>query len=143
MRAVMTRQIRFGDCDPARIVFYPRFYIWFDNATENLFRRAGMAWETLLGTEEGAFAGVPLVHASADFRFACRMGDEIRIESWIDEWQARAFVVRHEIVNITGGDRLSVEGREVRVWVIRDSTRPAGIRAVAVPEEVRGRLATT
>jgi len=30
--------VDFADCDPARIVFYPRYFDWFDRASERLFR---------------------------------------------------------------------------------------------------------
>ena len=34
--------IAWGDCDPAGIVFYPRYFAWFDAATAALFAAAGL-----------------------------------------------------------------------------------------------------
>jgi len=34
--------IEWGDCDPARIVFYPNFFAWFYRRTTHLFRAAGL-----------------------------------------------------------------------------------------------------
>ena len=41
------RTIEWGDCDPAGIVFNPRYFEWFDAATAALFARAlGMNIDT-------------------------------------------------------------------------------------------------
>ena len=58
--------VDFADCDPARIVFYPRYFDWFDRATERMFRSRGMPWAQLF--PEYRMAGVALVDASASFR---------------------------------------------------------------------------
>jgi acyl-CoA thioesterase FadM len=34
------RQVEWGDCDPARIVFNPRFFEWFDAQTALIFETA-------------------------------------------------------------------------------------------------------
>lgn len=134
-----TRTVNLADCDVAQIVHYPKFYDWFDRNTEMMFRAAGFAWHRMLsaGSEDGAFKGMPLVDTSARFLFPCRFGDEVRVESWIGEWTGRTVVVLHEVYN---RDRLAVEGREVRVWAVRDNSREAGIRAAPIPEEVIARF---
>ena len=35
------RLIEWGDCDPARIVFNPRYFEWFDGCTAHVFASAG------------------------------------------------------------------------------------------------------
>jgi len=136
-RSRMIRHIHFSDCDPAQIVFYPRYFVWFDQATEAMFRDGGLNWEEMFGSEPGSFAGVPLLNASADFKSACRMGEDITIETWVERWAEKTFTVRHEIVN---GDRLSVTGEELRIWVVRAPDKPAGIRAAPIPDDIKQRL---
>jgi len=34
-------QISWGHCDPAKIVFYPNYFIWFDQSAHHLFDKAG------------------------------------------------------------------------------------------------------
>ena len=36
-----TVRIEWGDCDPAGIVFYPRYFAMFDASTSYLFEAAG------------------------------------------------------------------------------------------------------
>jgi 4-hydroxybenzoyl-CoA thioesterase len=137
LHARLSRHVHFGDCDPAQIVFYPRYYIWFDQATENLFRAAGLHWEEMLEMHEGGFAGVPLLGASANFMAPSKMGDDIEIESWVGEWQNKTFTIEHRVHN---RGRITVEGHERRIWVVRAAERPAGIRAAPIPAEVKARL---
>ncbi len=111
-RATQSRHVHFSDCDPAKIVFYPRYFIWFDQATEHLFRAADLHWSTMMTADEGAFAGVPLLGASADFKSPCKMGDAIEIESWVEDWQERIFVVAHRVHN---RDRIAVTAEEKRI----------------------------
>lgn len=132
IRSKYTRHVRFADCDPARIVFYPRFFELFDRATEEMFRSVGFKWEDEFG--QNGLSGLPLVDASARFISPARFGDEIEIESWIEEWRGKVFVVRH---NVRAADRAIAEGREVRVWAMEAPDRPQGIRAVPMPEHVK------
>lgn len=129
------RRIGFADCDPAKIVYYPRFYEWFDRSTESLFHSVDINWVAMIGEDGwgGIFMGMPLVATSARYMSPCRYGDEIVIESWIDEVKGRTFTVRHDIHN---RGRVVVEGREVRVWTIKDEAHPAGMRAVPLPDRV-------
>jgi 4-hydroxybenzoyl-CoA thioesterase len=135
-RLVVARTVNFADCDPARIVFYPRYFEWFDRGTEMLFRQVGLDWETMM--DKGGWIGVPLLDASAKFLRPCRFGDLIEISSWVAEWRGRTLVVEHRVSN---KDALAVEGREIRAWTVRDPERPSGMRATEVPSEIMARFA--
>jgi 4-hydroxybenzoyl-CoA thioesterase len=80
---------------------------------------------------------VPLLDAGAKFLRPCRFGDPIEIESWIAEWRGRTFLVRHQVRN---KGEIAVEGNELRAWTVVDKSRPAGIRAEPVPEEIVARF---
>jgi len=131
------RRVGFADCDPAKIVYYPRFYEWFDRSTESLFHSVAIDWVAMMGEDGwgGVFMGMPLVATEARYTAPCRYGDEIVIESWIDAIKGRTFTVRHDIHN---HGRVVVEGREVRVWAVKDEAHPAGMRAVPMPDRVIG-----
>jgi 4-hydroxybenzoyl-CoA thioesterase len=135
-RLVLTRTVNFADCDPARIVFYPRFFEWFDRGTEMLFRHVGLEWEKMMG--QGGWIGVPLLEASASFKRPCRFGDVVEVASWIGEWRGKTFVVEH---SISKDGEIAVEGRETRAWTVSVPDRASGMRASAVPPEIIGRFA--
>ena len=131
------RTIEWGDCDPAGIVFNPRYFEWFDAATAALFARAlGMTKAAMV--KQYGIVGIPLVDTRATFHVPCSFGDEVRIESTVSAFRRSSFDVRHRLLRADGV--LAVEGFETRVWVGRAPDRPGGIKAQPVPEEVMARF---
>jgi len=75
-----------------------------------------------------------VVDSSAKFLGPARMDEEVELETWVDEWRGRTFVVKHVVRR--DGTTL-VEGEEIRVWAIRDDAAPKGARAGDIPEEIK------
>ena len=66
-------QVRFGDVDPAGIVYYPRIFDYIHEAFEELWDvHVGKRYYYVLGEER---LGFPLVHSEVDFRHPLRFGD--------------------------------------------------------------------
>jgi len=125
--------VEWGDCDPARIVFYPNYFRWMDAASLRYFRAVGVPpWHEF--EAQSGILGTPLVDASARFVRPASYGDAIDIDTVVDEWRRKSFVMSHIIRR--SGDVL-VEGREVRVFARRHPEDPSRIQAVAAPESVR------
>src|ERR1043166_3317558 len=70
-------RVRWGDVDWAGIVFYPRFYEWFDLACDALFESLGLPWPALFPRH--GIVGVPIVESGARFVSPVRLGDLVRI----------------------------------------------------------------
>jgi 4-hydroxybenzoyl-CoA thioesterase len=125
--------IEWGDCDPAGIVFYPRYFAMFDASTAALFNAAlGMtkaAWTARFG-----ILGIPMVDTRATFSVPSAHGDDVVIESRVTAFRRSSFDVRHRLLKPDGV--LGVEGFETRVWTMRDPGSAARIRAVPIPAEV-------
>ena len=126
------RYVEWGDCDPAGIVFNPRFFEWFDAATAGIFAAAGMPKPRLIA--EFGFVGIPLVESSAKFLSPSKFGDTVSIESSITEFGRSSFKVRHRLFN---AGVLGVEALETRVWAGRHPDDPARMKAQPVPQAVR------
>jgi 4-hydroxybenzoyl-CoA thioesterase len=131
-RFITKRTIAFGDCDPAQIVYYPRFYEMFDRNSEAMFRSRGLKWEELY--EREGFLGMPLLDVHAKFRVRVRMGDEVEIHSWVDEFRGKTFVIRHELYR---DGELCNECQEIRAYVVPDPSAPQGARAAPLPDDLR------
>jgi 4-hydroxybenzoyl-CoA thioesterase len=72
-----TRIVRFGHCDPAGIVYYPRFLDLVHEAKEDWFRVAlGWPFAHFIGD---LGLGFPIVHLDAEFRVPSRLGDELDV----------------------------------------------------------------
>ena len=126
------QRIEWGDCDAADIVFYPQYFRWFDRATAALFESVGLPVRKL--SETYGVLGIPLVDASASFRSPSTYGDDLEITTHIQEWRSKTFVLSHRMMN---GDRLAVEGTEIRVWAEKHPTEPGRIRAKRIPDELK------
>jgi len=130
-------QIEWGDCDPFGIVFFPRYFEYFDACTNALFHQAlGIKKAEMLAHYK--IAGIPLVHASCNFIVPSSFGDVVQVASCVTEWGSSSFQVQHRLYR---GEVLAVEGMEKRVWTIRQADGPRRFSGAAIPEEVKARFA--
>lgn len=131
-----TVRIEWGDCDPAGIVYYPRYFEMFDNSTTYLFERAtGLNKYDLFKTYN--FAGYPMLETKANFFIPNRFGDDVVIETTVKEFRRSSFDLHHRLLK---GDNLSVECTETRVWVVRDPNDAGKLRSHPIPPEVTGKF---
>ena len=131
-----TRKVRieWGDCDPAGIIFYPRYFAIFDASTAALFERAlGLTKFQQLKTFQ--FTGYPLARTRAKFLRPTRFGDDVTVDSSITFGRS-SFEVEHRLS--LNGDTC-VECTETRVWVVRDPAT-GGIKPQPVPDEVKAKF---
>ena len=129
------RKIEWGDCDPAKIVYNPRFFDWFDNCTGGLLEAAGFHKRWLF--ENLDFAGIPLVESRAKFMKPARFGDVVVIETQATDIRRSSFDIQHRVYK---GEALAIEARETRVWAGVDPDNPERIKGYAIPDEVVGAL---
>lgn len=128
--------IEWGDCDPAGIVYYPRYFVFFDNATVALFAAAGLPKHEMVKTYD--MVGYPMVDTGARFIIPSRWGDTITIESHVSEWRKSSFDIKHRVLK---GEDLAIEAWETRVWVGRHPDDPERIKSQPIPEDVKVRFA--
>lgn len=126
-----TIDIEWGDCDPAQIVYYPRYFAYFDACTAGLFKKVGLPKRQMLKTYQ--IVGIPLVDVRATFMAPSRFSDTVIVESEITEWRRRSFCVRHRLFN---QGVMGVECVETRVWAALSATDPEKIESRPVPREV-------
>ena len=125
--------VEFGDCDPARIVWFPNFFRWIDAASRHFFVQCGVPpWhetEQTLGIN-----GTPLVDTHARFVATASYGDVLHIHSSISEWRGKSFVQSHRVLR---GETLILECQEVRIFSAPRADSTPGIRAMPIPEAIR------
>ncbi len=126
----LARRIEWGDCDPAGIVFNPRFFAFFDDATSMLIEAAG--WPLARAVVEFGILGWPLVETRASFMAPCAHGDHVTITSSFADIRRSSFDVRHVLER---DDTRCVEGFETRVWTRRDPTT-GQLRSTPIAPEV-------
>jgi 4-hydroxybenzoyl-CoA thioesterase len=123
--------VEWGDCDPAGIVYFPRYFEYFDACTNALFESAGLPKPELLRSY--GIIGIPLVEAHARYIAPSSFGDTVLVETCITEWKNSSFSVQHKLYR---GEILAVEATEVRVWTVRTGSDPKRIESRPIPREV-------
>ena len=130
-----TIRIEWGDCDPAGIVYFPRYAEYFDACTAGMFEAAGLPKQQMLKDFE--IAGFPMVDLHVKFLIPSSFGDDVRVDSQVTEWKRSSFQVLHQLYR---GADLAVEGRETRVWTQHDPANPGRLKSKAVPELVKAKF---
>jgi 4-hydroxybenzoyl-CoA thioesterase len=131
-----TLRIEWGDCDPAGIVFYPRYFAMFDTSTAYLMERAaGMSKFDYL--RHYKFVGHPIVETRAIFRVPTRFGDEVSIETAVVACGRSSIKIEHRL---SKAGVLAVEGFETRVFVAHDPDDPEKLKSQPIPPDLAARL---
>lgn len=126
-----TIHIEWGDCDPAGIVYFPRYFEFFDACTSALFESVGLPKQEML--QKYSIAGIPLVESRARFLVPSSFGDTVIVESRVTQWGRSSFSVEHKLFK---KQELAVEGFEKRVWAVRAPGNSKKLQSQAIPREV-------
>lgn len=71
---VFDRELRFGDCDPSGIAYFPSYLNMLNGVVEDFWRRVGFAWPKLIGEMR---IGTPTVHITCNFSRPSFYGDTL------------------------------------------------------------------
>jgi 4-hydroxybenzoyl-CoA thioesterase len=126
--------VEWGQCDPARIVFYPHYFYWFDTAFQHWLRCAGLSQATL--TDRYGVVGTPILEAHAKFLVASTDGDRLEAEARIEKFGPKRFRIDY---CLRRDGQVLVEGYEIRAWVKQVGDR---LRSFPIPPEFVDRLAS-
>jgi len=122
------RLIRFSDCDPAAIVFYPQYFVMFNGLVEDWVNEGlGIGYRALVIDRR---VGLPTVRLEADFRAVSRMGDRVRLGLAVERLGARSITLGLQCTGADGETRMRM--RQVLVTTSLDSHR-----AIDVPADLR------
>ena len=111
---VVAVRVRWGDCDPAGIAFYPRFFEWIDIAATDLHKLLGIERK---GRE--SIHGLPLVEVEAEFLAPVLVEDSLEIRAWVVAVGRTSIGLRYEFVRVPNGT-LVARATERRVYITRD-----------------------
>ena len=126
------RHIRFSDCDPAGIVFYPQYFVMLNDLVEAWFSDGlGIAYPDLVVRRR---IGLPSVRLEVDFTAVSRMGDEVELALGVERLGGASLTLAHTITGAGGERRMAM--RQVLVSTALDTHR-----AVELPSDVRAAIA--
>lgn len=127
-------RIEWGDTDPARIVFYPQYFRWFDATCHRMFDELGVNQDAMV---DAGGVGFPIVEAHAEFRKPGYYADWIEVRAEIAEVGRKVIKVAYQVWR---DDILLLEGYEKRVIANRHPDDAKRIVAQEIPAHMRERL---
>ena len=124
--------VRFGDCDPAGIVFYPRYFEMFNNLVEDWCAHGLGTSFRELHQERGL--GLPTVGIQTDFVAPSRLGDVLHAELQVEKLGGASLTVAIRLM----GEDYAVRVRASLVLVLMELNT---MRATRIPDAMRARIA--
>ena len=122
-------QIEFNHCDPAGIVFYPRYFEMTNSVVENFF--ADVVGLTFAEMHRGPrHLGVPTARIEAEFMAPSRLGDKVLFSLKIAKLGSRSITLT--IDGAMGSER-RMRADLTLVWV-------NDLRSAAWPDDLRAKL---
>jgi 4-hydroxybenzoyl-CoA thioesterase len=126
-----TRAVRFSDCDPAGIVFFPQYLVMLNTLVEQWFDEGlCIPYAQLIGARR---TGLPTVRLECDFTAISRHGDVLTLRLAVARLGRSSLQLRHEFF---GGPELRLRALQVIVCTALDTHRP-----IALPDDIRQAIA--
>jgi 4-hydroxybenzoyl-CoA thioesterase len=123
-------QVRFGHCDPAGWVFYPRYFEMISSFVEDWFEDGLEASAPGLMHHKGILT--PSVHFTVDFPKPARYGDRLTFRLWTTRVGRTSCELR---IEASLQEEVRIRVRQVLVFVQQDSRR-----ATTIPPEIAQRM---
>ena len=122
--------IRFHHCDPAGIVFYPQYFVLFNELVEDWFNQGLGIDFARLHVEDGL--GIPMGKIECRFLSPSKVGETLRLSLSINRIGRSSMEM-----NVTGksGDQVRVQAT---LTVVLASLK--GMRSLPFPDDMRARL---
>ncbi len=125
------RTIRFSDCDPAGIVFYPQYFVMFNALVEDWVDEGlGIGFRDLIVDRR---IGMPTVRLEADFRAVSRMGDKVQLCLKVERLGTRSITLHASCVGMDGETRMQMQQVVVTTSLVDH-------RSVDVPPDMRSAI---
>lgn len=130
---VRHRRVRFSDCDPAGIVFYPQYFVLLNGLVEDWFDEGlGVGYERTIIQRR---IGLPAVRLEVDFKAPSRMGEEIELALEVERLGTRSLTLQSRCMGCNDGV-VRMAARQVLVTMSLDS-----YAAIEIPPDIREAIA--
>ncbi|MDP3224496.1 MAG: thioesterase family protein [Rubrivivax sp.] len=128
---IAQRPVRFSDCDPAGIVFFPQYLVMLNGVVEVWFDRAlSIPYAQLICARR---IGLPTVRLEVDFTAVSRHGDVLQWHVTVAKLGRSSLTLQHACSSNSG--ELRLRALQVLVCTSLDTHRPQ-----ALPDDVRAAL---
>ena len=130
MKFSATRRVRFSDCDPAGIVFFPQYLVMLNGFIEQWFDEGlRISYSELIGRRR---TGLPTVRLEVDFTAITRHGDDLLQTVAVEKLGRSSLALQ---IEFSAGAELRLRARQVLVCTSLDTHKPQ-----ALPDDVRAAI---
>jgi 4-hydroxybenzoyl-CoA thioesterase len=130
------RRIRFSDCDPAGIVFYPQYFVMFNGLVEDWISNGlGIGYHELVMERR---VGLPTVRLDADFKAVSRLGDAVTLTLDVERLGGRSLTLNLRCTGDGGAGDVRMQVGQVIVTTSLDTHR-----SIDIPADLRAAIAST
>ncbi|RQH02784.1 acyl-CoA thioesterase [Paraburkholderia dinghuensis] len=121
-------KVHFSECDPAGIVFFPQYFVLFNDMVE--------AWideilpEGFHGLIGARRIGIPTVHLDVDFNAVSKMGEHVWLSLDVERIGQKSLTLAWTCVGVDGVVRMAA--RQTMVMTSLDTHL-----SIAIPDDLR------
>ena len=135
----MPVRVGWGDCDPAGIVYFPRFFELFHEAMETWFSdHLGTPYRDVI---VGRKIGFPSVHTEADFAAPSAFGETLLVELRVEKLGRTSITLAYRVLDALHPELVPrVTGRTVCAIMDLDPQSATFRRALELPADLRARI---
>ncbi|HTR11420.1 MAG TPA: thioesterase family protein [Paraburkholderia sp.] len=124
-------KIHFSECDPAGIVFYPQYFVLFNDLIESwIDELLPQGYHGLIGAQR---VGMPTVHLEVDFKAVSKMGDTVWLSLEVERIGQKSLTLAWAC---SGGDgAVRMAARQTIVTTSLDTHA-----SIAIPDDLRAAI---
>lgn len=117
----LTLRVKYADTDKMQVVYYGRYFEYFEAARNEMLRALGFEYTRL----EALGVMLPVVAAHADYHASARYDDEVLIESFISDLGNVKITIAYRLLEKVSGKEL-VTGYTTHAFLTNNGrlTRP-------------------
>lgn len=124
---VAERLVRFSDCDPAGIVFFPNYFLLLNGVVEDWWMHIGHPWTETISHRR---MGTPTAHIDTAFVAPSLFGETLRFCLSVESLGNSSLTLHHRILGPDNRERVRILQRLVATSLITH-------RAIVWPEDIR------
>jgi 4-hydroxybenzoyl-CoA thioesterase len=125
------RLVRFADCDPAGIVFFPNYFLMLNGVVEDWWSHIGHPWTVSIGQRR---IGTPVAHLDSIFVAPSLLGETLCFYLSVDSIGRSSLTLHHRVVGPNGRERVRIRQRLV-------ATSLDSHRSIPWPDDMRRAIA--
>ena len=124
---VAQRLLRFSDCDPSGIAFFPSYFVMLNGVVEDWWTHLGTPWTKLIGERR---IGTPTMRLETVFFAPATFGETIEFHLHVENIGRSVLVFQHHVFGLDHGIRWRARQHLV-------ATSLATHRSTPWPDDVR------